>query len=131
MSMLPKYKDIVDLIKKGSTIEAQEKIMELQEAAIELQDENQALKHKIRLLEKDLEIKARLEWEKPYYWLVDGEEKDGPYCQLCYDKEQKLIRLQGGGRGAWGCHSCKSTFHDSSYTSPRPRTGRSTGLLNR
>jgi len=121
MSMLPKYKDIVDLIKKGSTIEAQEKIMSLREAAIELQDENQVLRDKILLLEKELEIKAKLEWEKPYYFLVDKDEKEGPYCQLCYDKEHKLIRLQGGNRGSWFCHSCKSSFRDSSYSPSIPR----------
>jgi len=116
MSMLPKYKDIVELIKKGSTIEAQEKIMELREAAIELQDENQALKDKIGLLEKKLEIKAKLVWDNPYYWLVDDQEKDGPYCQLCYDKDEKLIRLQElKARGAWQCHSCGKVFHDKTH----------------
>lgn len=34
--MLPKYKDITELIKKGATVEALEKIMELREAALEL-----------------------------------------------------------------------------------------------
>ena len=131
MSMLPKYKDIIDLIKKGSTIEAQEKIMELREAAIQLQDENQVLRDKIHLLEKELEINAKLEWEKPYYWLVDGQEKDGPYCQLCFDKEHNLIRLQGGQRGMWHCHSCQSTFHDSTYSPPQPRRNKSNGWLRR
>ena len=32
--MLPKYKDIIDLIKKGSTIEAQEKIMTCQNRTV-------------------------------------------------------------------------------------------------
>ena len=35
--MLPKYRDIVDLLKKGSTLEAQEQIMRLREGALELQ----------------------------------------------------------------------------------------------
>ena len=72
--MLPKYKDIIDLLKKGATIEAQEKIMELREAAIELQDENQELREKISKLEKELEIKGNIEWDKPYYWLLNGQE---------------------------------------------------------
>ena len=41
--MIPKYKDIIDLVKKGSTIEAQEKIMQLREAAMELKEENLTL----------------------------------------------------------------------------------------
>jgi hypothetical protein len=122
--MLPKYKDIIELIKKGSTLEAQEKIMELREAAIELQDENQELRQKIKGLEEDLETKAKLKWEKPYYWLVGGEHKDGPFCQLCYDKDKKLIRLQGGDRGSWRCHSCRSYFEDSTYTPPKVRRPR-------
>jgi len=40
---LPTYKDIVDLIKKGATVEAQERIMVLREAVIELKDENSSL----------------------------------------------------------------------------------------
>jgi len=44
--MIPTYKEIIELIKKGATIEAQEKIMELRESAIELQSENIELKQK-------------------------------------------------------------------------------------
>lgn len=40
MGLSPNYKDIIELIKKGSTIEAQEKIMELREGALALQEEN-------------------------------------------------------------------------------------------
>ncbi len=36
---LPRYKEIVELVKKGATLEAQEKIIELREAALELQEE--------------------------------------------------------------------------------------------
>ena len=41
---LPRYKDIVELIKKGSTIEAEEQILALRKAALELQEENLDLK---------------------------------------------------------------------------------------
>jgi hypothetical protein len=34
MPLLPNYKDIVELIRKGSTIEAQEEILELRKAAM-------------------------------------------------------------------------------------------------
>jgi len=35
--MIPKYKDIVDFMKEGATVEAQEKMMESREGALELQ----------------------------------------------------------------------------------------------
>ncbi len=39
---LPNYGDIVELIKKGATLEAQEKIMELRDGALDLQEQNLA-----------------------------------------------------------------------------------------
>ena len=54
MSLLPNYKEIIELLKKGSTIEAQEKIMELREGALALQEENIKLKERISELESEL-----------------------------------------------------------------------------
>ena len=46
MGALPNYKEFVELIKKGSTVEAQEKIMEVRETAIDLK--NVSLREKNR-----------------------------------------------------------------------------------
>lgn len=98
--MIPNYKDIVELIKKGATVEAQEKIMELREGVLELQEENAALKAQIRELAEKLKIQGQLEFEESVYWLWEEDEsgdftvKTGPYCQHCYDDQTKLIRLQ-------------------------------------
>ncbi len=81
MALLPNYKDIVDLIKKGSTVEAQEKIMELREGALALQEENIKLKETIKDLEAKLSVKEKVVWEPPFYWLKEGDAKDGPFCQ--------------------------------------------------
>ena len=72
MSILPNYKDIIDLVKKGSTLEAQEKILELREAAMELQEENMSLRSRIKELEDQLSLKQQVQWDKPYYWTVQG-----------------------------------------------------------
>ncbi len=113
--MLPRYKDIVELIKKGATVEAQEKIMELREAALALQEENAELKGKVNELEDKLRIKGNLEYSKSIYWLWkeddagDNTIKDGPFCQCCYDGGQKLIRLQDWGE-SWTCFNCKHSY---------------------
>jgi len=69
--MLPRYKDIVELLKKGSTLEAQEQIMSLREGALELQEENQELKSKMSELE--VKLKATDDWveEKEKYALIN------------------------------------------------------------
>jgi len=69
--MLPRYKDIVELMKKGSTLEAQEQIMSLREGAIELQEENIELKSKVRELEAQLKAKEDWNTEKSRYELVN------------------------------------------------------------
>lgn len=127
MAILPNYKEIIELIKKGSTLEAQEKIMELREAAMELQEENLMLRTRVKELEEQISHKEQVQWEKPYYWMVSGDKKDGPFCQTCYDSNQKLVRLQDLRGGKWYCHTCKSKFFDPSYQPPQIRVNRSRG----
>ena len=64
---LPNYQDIVALIKKGATIEAQEQIMQLREAALELQNENLSLKSTVKELKEAIALRDGLEYQKPYY----------------------------------------------------------------
>ncbi|WP_020562097.1 hypothetical protein [Methylosarcina fibrata] len=113
--MLPKYSEIMDLMKKGATMEAQEKIMELRAGALELQEENLDLKAKIKELEAALKRQGELIYEKPSYWIVSDNGKDGPFCQRCYDVEQHLVRLQGGENDSWNCKSCKSLYRGPKY----------------
>ena len=115
---IPSYSEIIDLIKKGATVEYQEKIMKLKEAVLQLQEENQELRKKVQELEEALSIRANLKYEPPYYWLETKENKEGPYCQACYDKERKLIRLQDRKDGRWTCMVCTVTYYDRSYRPP-------------
>jgi DNA-binding transcriptional MerR regulator len=93
---VPNIQEIMDLIKKGLTLEAQEKIMELREKDLELQEENLQLKEQLKTLEQQLEIKGKLVFKDGQYWLkIEGkEELDGPFCQRCWDVDGKLVRTQ-------------------------------------
>lgn len=104
---LPRYKEIVELIKKGATVEAQEQIMALREGALELQEENQALKERLSELEEELKLSGEMEFDGSVYWRVTENERHGPYCPRCYDADTKLIRLQDWG-DAWNCFQCKN-----------------------
>ena len=48
---IPNYQDIIASLRNGLTVEAREKIMELREAALSLQEENLALNQKLKQLE--------------------------------------------------------------------------------
>lgn len=88
--MIPKYGDIVDLIKKGSTVEAQEKIMELREAAIELQEENLDLKQKTKELDELLNKKNDMTFDSPFYY-TEGD--NIPYCPRCWEVDHKTVHF--------------------------------------
>ncbi|MBX9958852.1 MAG: hypothetical protein K2Y15_01835 [Burkholderiaceae bacterium] len=104
---LPSYKDIVELLKKGATVEAQEQIMALREGAIALQEENFGLREKVKSLEEALRTKGQLTFDGASYWLMEGNSKEGPFCQHCYDMSGKLVRLQDWG-DSWMCFACKN-----------------------
>lgn len=109
--MIPKYKEIVDLIKKGSTLEAQEKIMELREAVVELQDENSELKQQIKVLEDKNTFSDSLRFESPFYF-AEGDEV--PFCPKCWEADKKALHLppplnvMAGPR--YDCVECESTY---------------------
>ncbi len=114
---LPRYKDIVTLLKQGKTEEAQDQIRDLREAAQELREENVELKEQVRRLEEELKIKGRLTFEKGVYFLVEDDAKDGPYCQRCYDKDATLVRLQDDG-DHWFCYGCSHGYPKTPFTPP-------------
>ena len=109
---IPSTSDILgifDLIKKGATIEAQEKIMELRGIVVALKEDNIQLLEQNQALKEKIKVKDDLSFDGMVYWLGAGEEKDGPYCQPCYDTGNKLVRLHKNGDG-WWCYSCTTHF---------------------
>ena len=95
-----------------SLANAKIQIAKIQEALIESDKEKKEL-------EKKLSQKERLFFERPYYLIKQANgDNDGPFCQVCYDKDHKLIRLSHGNyEGVWYCSVCKEDFIDKDYDS--------------
>jgi hypothetical protein len=118
--------DIAKLIKDSdsffemaeSKLRLAELMSTLADAKIEVTTIQQLLMDKdseIRSLQEQLAVRDRLQWEPPYYWLVNKTSKEGPFCQHCFDTDRKLIRLQGNGSGYWDCTACKNDYKDKNY----------------
>lgn len=91
MAILDTAKDIYDLAKKGLTIELQEKIMSLREEALELQEENLQLRQRLMEFEEMARTKSAVTFDaQSGFYYKDGQ---GPFCQVCYDADQKLCRV--------------------------------------
>ena len=103
----------VSLEKAETKLKLAELVGALADAKLELAEVQNLLldkDKKIMTLEQTLHTRTNVLWESPWYWCVDGGKKDGPFCQQCYDKEFKLIRLQDYRNGYWGCLSCKNSY---------------------
>ncbi len=123
MGIIDHVKDILKLIKKYDDAEIYQKIVDLRDEIFELKEENLNLKEKIKNLIEEKKISEKMVFEAPFYWKMDGDKKDGPLCQKCYDDYKKLIRLQALENGYWQCCVCKNYFRDPSYSRPkRPPT---------
>ena len=130
--MLPKYNDIVELIKKGSTLEAQGQILSLREGALELQEENLELKINIRELEAKLRATENWTKEKEKYVLAnpwrgpaqvyalkkDRSDGEQPHyvCTNCFHNQTKVILnpTKSVTSLLMTCPTCKATL-DTGY----------------
>lgn len=70
---------------------------------------------RIKELEARLATRARVKWDEPVYWLESDAGRDGPFCQRCYDMEEKLVRLQGSGDGHYSCRACNCGYTTAAY----------------
>lgn len=107
---------IVELAKAAIQIAKKEKnstelidlIQNIREKAQDIREENLDLQNKVSELEKKLDIKSKLEFDRSnLLWLHEGNEKSGPYCSHCKDNGDKMIRLHikdAGNRGNF--HQC-------------------------
>jgi len=111
MSIIDTAKDIYGLAAKGLTIDLQEKLMTLREQALALQEENLSLRTEVSSLRKKLEQKSEVDFNGLVYI---GESNKGVYCPTCYDKDEKLIRLQRNKNShvdaTWFCKVCEGWF---------------------
>ena len=114
-------KDSDDLFKKAEVkLQLAELINSLADIKMQLAKVQEELiisdKEKNELREK-LSLKENLIFERPYYIIKQNDDKnDGPFCQICYDNDNKLIRLHDCNiRGAWDCPVCHQNFHDKDY----------------
>lgn len=113
MAIIDTTKIIAELIKKGATVELQEKVMQLREEALELQEENLRLKTENLELKKKEELQEQVKFKRKVYWR-DGD--DVPFCPFCYDKQKELIHLllrsnTREGYTVYDCQGCLTCYN--------------------
>jgi hypothetical protein len=114
MALLPSFSEIAKSLRKGETEEAERQIVQLREAAHDLQEENLALREEIEKLREERSTRASLDLSGGVYWRLEDGERVGPFCRFCYDEHHRLARLLDGERYAakthWICRVCNRVF---------------------
>jgi hypothetical protein len=101
-AMMTAAGSVIGLANKANSVEANQKIIELQSSMAEVQrgiaelfQENQELKQKNRELQEELDgetlypLRHGVRWKKA----AGGDRDDGPNCPTCFGKAQKLLPL--------------------------------------
>jgi hypothetical protein len=105
----------------GDVLSLQSDVMQLVHERNDLREVIAEKDRRIRELEDTADLSNRMKYEGRFWWLVDGEKKDGPFCQLCWDKDKKLIHLQARQDGRQDCFSCGKTFGEGRIPGSRER----------
>lgn len=106
-----------DLLKKGMTLEAQEKVMELREVILALREELVTVKEENLTLRQAAKVSDELTWDGRLYWRKTADGKsEGPFCPRCKDDRDRVSRMTKTapveGIGGWGCVSCDYVSYD-------------------
>lgn len=113
----------IELMKKGSQLEAQSQIQKLQEQYLGLHAENLELKQRLLDIKEKLEQREQMVFNEPYFYTENNEVKDGPYCPRCWQKDNKkcrVIKTPESYHSAEKCQVCDQGFGQGKPV-PMPR----------
>jgi len=111
MAIFDELKSIGKILQEAGKIEQYKQILEAQEKLLEMQKKINDLGEENKKLKEQLKIKENLVYENNVYWSKrDGEDKDGPFCSRCWDKNKDLIRMHPCGNPAYSeCPECENS----------------------
>lgn len=118
--------DITNILKNSVTslgdaeinLKFAELLMSLADLKTEIAETQYILVEKdkrIKDLETKLNIRDKMVFEDPVYWMYSDGKKDGPFCPQCYDSKEKVIRLQTYGDDNWKCETCGTSFFGKNF----------------
>lgn len=126
------FKRAYDLFAEGRSEEAKEILEELQAEYVDICGDVKFLRNQLAEVAEVVDMADSLDFDGQKYWLMDDLNKKGPYCQLCYDRDGLLIRLQEKDAN-WLCLACGNLYakagRDHSDALEHKKTNVSSGVI--
>ncbi len=131
-------KVVTEALKASGRWEGLNALIELQRLILEITEQQQLLvlenvevnrklretQQRVQELESEKQFVGSLVFDGQVYWRENGDEdgtklKEGPFCQTCYDKDGKWMRLRPSGTPdiKWLCSLCRTPVYHA--TPPR------------
>ena len=90
-------------------------------AVSSLQEELLSKDRQIKELQETLDVRKAMKYVAPFYWREEAGQRDGPFCQQCYDSKRSVIRVQSHHEGWWSCLTCGQSYNAGEQRSTAPR----------
>ncbi len=109
MSIFDALKSTAKVLQEAGKIEQYQQILDAMAKLLEMQNRITELESENKDLEEKLRIKQNLAYENNAYWINKEDQKDGPFCPRCWDKDKALIRVPTYPTDIWSiCPECKN-----------------------
>src|SRR5438046_2505026 len=89
---IPDYSHIKDLVQRGEKVAALDLVLKLREAAVDLREDLQEASDRIRELEEQAQLRAKISFKNNVCW-IEGDAQ--PICPLCWEDANKGVHLDG------------------------------------
>lgn len=107
-------KELVGYIKEKANHDPHlmEMVSDIRGKVLELHEENLALRMRCEEQARVLSTRANMVFDHAdhVYFEMGETDRDGPFCQVCYDKDERRSRLEVGEYGH-SCAVCQSFFY--------------------
>lgn len=113
------FKRALAMCKEGKLEEAEALLKSLQDEFIAVCEENEALKMQLTEVADVLDLADKVQFDGQKYWLMEDDERKGPFCQVCYDRDGLLVHLQEHEKH-WECQNCRGLYMMPQASKPHP-----------
>ena len=110
--VLAGLKAIKETDKKLMLLGFTEKLVEQQKCLVEAKDEINSLLGEIQKLRHQLQVRDELQFDNDakVYWRIKHDQREGPFCAMCFGDDDKVIPLNPNDVDSWYCPKCKNHF---------------------
>ncbi|MGE4504305.1 MAG: hypothetical protein AB7D51_03080 [Desulfovibrionaceae bacterium] len=117
------FKKVLELMRTGREEEATALQKSLQDEFLTLYDENETLKRQLTEVADVLDLSECMTFDGHKYWIEEDGKREGPFCQVCYDRGASLIRLTEHDR-PYQCRQCTNIYMKPPEKKPAARPAR-------